>query len=84
MYSLLHRNGSPTLCSKEIKKMDIQDNQMKFFQIAMKYLPEAQQQLNQAGIELTMDTVQPLMSLFTKVMNEAYELGKAEALAKEQ
>jgi competence protein ComZ len=64
--------------------MDMQDNQMKFFQIAMKYLPEAQQQLEQAGIELSMDTVQPLMSLFTKVMNEAYELGKAEALAKEQ
>jgi competence protein ComZ len=64
--------------------MDMQENQMKFFQIAMKYLPEAQQQLKQAGIELSMDNVQPLLSLFTKVMNEAYELGKSEALSKEQ
>jgi competence protein ComZ len=59
-------------------------NQMKFLQIAMKYLPEAQEQLKDLGIELTMDTIQPLMTLFTKVMNEAYELGKSEALAEEK
>ncbi|MFD2443180.1 ComZ family protein [Bacillus sp. CGMCC 1.16607] len=61
----------------------MQDQSMKFLQIAMKYFPEAQAQLNQAGVELSMEMIQPLMSLFTKVMNEAYELGKADALAKE-
>lgn len=60
--------------------MGTQEMQMKFLQIAMKYLPDAQQQLKETGIELSMDTIQPLMSLFTKVMTEAYELGKEEAL----
>jgi competence protein ComZ len=64
--------------------MEMQDNSMKFLQIAMKYFPEAQQQLNQAGVELSMEMIQPLMTLFTKVMNEAYELGKEEALANEK
>ncbi|PLS03079.1 competence protein ComG [Neobacillus cucumis] len=49
-------------------------------QIAMKYLPEAKEQLDQAGVELSMDLIQPFMNLFTKVMQEAYELGKADAL----
>lgn len=62
----------------------MQDHSMKFLPIAMKYFPEAQQQLNQAGIELSMEMIQPLMTLFTKVMNEAYELGKEEALLKEK
>lgn len=59
--------------------MQSNDKTMEFMQIAMKYLPEAQQQLEAAGVELTMDTIQPLFTLFTKVMNEAYELGKADA-----
>ena len=45
-------------------------------QIAMKYLPEAKQKLESSGIELSMETIQPMMELFTKVMGEAYELGK--------
>jgi competence protein ComZ len=55
------------------------DKTMEFMQIAMKYLPEAQQKLQEAGIELTMDNLQPFFTLFTNVMNEAYELGKADA-----
>lgn len=49
---------------------------MEFMQIAMKYLPEAKQKLEGTGIELSLDTIQPMMELFTKVMGEAYELGK--------
>jgi competence protein ComZ len=64
--------------------MENHQNQMKFLQIAMKHLPEVQEQLKHSGIELTMETIQPLMSLFTKVMNEAYELGKTEALSEEK
>ncbi|MED0660731.1 ComZ family protein [Bacillus smithii] len=53
---------------------------MEFVQMAMKYLPEAQEKLKEAGIELSMELIQPFMDLFLKVMNEAYELGKKEAL----
>ncbi|MEJ9211319.1 ComZ family protein [Bacillus smithii] len=53
---------------------------MEFVQMAMKYLPEAQEKLMEAGIELSMELIQPFMDLFLKVMNEAYELGKKEAL----
>ncbi|MFE8700364.1 ComZ family protein [Cytobacillus sp. FJAT-54145] len=53
---------------------------MEFMQIAMKYMPEAKEQLQSAGIELSMEMIQPFMTLFTKVMNDAYELGKADAL----
>ncbi|MBM7653700.1 ComZ family protein [Neobacillus cucumis] len=60
--------------------MNNQDNTLQFMQIAMKYLPEAQEQLEQAGIELSMELIQPFMTLFTKVMQDAYELGKEDAL----
>ncbi|MBE3568703.1 MAG: competence protein ComG [Bacillales bacterium] len=53
---------------------------MEFVQMAMKYLPEAQEKLKEAGIDLSMELIQPFMNLFLKVMNEAYELGKKEAL----
>jgi competence protein ComZ len=59
--------------------MQSNDKTMEFMQIAMKYLPEAQAQLQESGIELTLDNLQPFFTLFTKVMNEAYELGKADA-----
>ncbi|WLR53851.1 ComZ family protein [Mesobacillus subterraneus] len=59
--------------------MQSNDKTMEFMQIAMKYLPEAQQKLQEAGIELNMDNLQPFFTLFTNVMNEAYELGKADA-----
>ncbi|MDR7000816.1 competence protein ComZ [Neobacillus niacini] len=52
-----------------------QDKSLQFMQIALKYLPEAKDQLDKAGVELSMDLVQPFMNLFTKVMQEAYELG---------
>lgn len=60
--------------------MNNQDNTLQFMQIAMKHLPEAKEQLDQAGVELTMDLIQPFMNLFTKVMQEAYDLGKEDAL----
>ncbi|KAB2330874.1 ComZ family protein [Bacillus mesophilum] len=60
--------------------MQANDKTMEFMSIAMKYLPEAKQQLEEAGVELSMEMIQPFMSLFTKVMNEAYELGKEDAL----
>jgi competence protein ComZ len=55
-----------------------QQKTMQFMQIAMKYLPEAKAQLDQHGIELKMETIQPMLDLLLKVMNEAYELGKNE------
>ncbi|MEH7416385.1 ComZ family protein [Neobacillus drentensis] len=60
--------------------MNNQDNTLQFMQIAMKYLPEAKEQLDEAGVELSMELIQPFMNLFTKVMQEAYELGKEDAL----
>jgi competence protein ComZ len=63
--------------------MQSNDKTMEFMQIAMKYMPEAQQQLEQAGIELSLEMIQPFMTLFTKVMNEAYELGRQDALNEE-
>jgi competence protein ComZ len=53
---------------------------MEFMQIAMKYLPEAKQMLDDTGIELTMDKLQPMIDMLTKVMADAYELGKQEAI----
>ncbi|MEH7500796.1 ComZ family protein [Neobacillus drentensis] len=58
--------------------MNSQDNTFQFMQIAMKYLPEAKEQLDKAGVELSMELIEPFMNLFTKVMEEAYELGLAE------
>lgn len=55
-----------------------QDKSLQFMQIAMKYLPEAKEQLDKAGVELSMELIEPFMNLFTKVMQEAYELGLAE------
>lgn len=52
---------------------------MEFMQIAMKYLPEAKEKLEGSGIELSLETLQPMMELFSKVMGEAYELGKKDA-----
>ncbi|MBP1079616.1 competence protein ComZ [Bacillus capparidis] len=58
------------------------EKSMEFMQIAMKYLPEAKQELDKAGIELSIDSLEPFMNLFTKVMAEAYELGKTDASEK--
>lgn len=59
--------------------MQSNDKTMEFMQIAMKYMPEAKQQLDEAGIELSMEMLQPFMTLFTQVMTEAYEMGKTDA-----
>lgn len=59
--------------------MNVQEKNLQFMQIAMKHFPEAKAQLDQAGIELSMELIQPFMSLFTQVMAEAYELGKEDA-----
>jgi competence protein ComZ len=59
------------------------DKTMEFMGIAMKYLPEAKEQLENAGIELSIELIQPFMTLFTKVMQEAYELGVKDAKKEE-
>ncbi|MDP4164754.1 MAG: ComZ family protein [Bacillota bacterium] len=59
--------------------MNTQDKTMQFMQIAMKHFPEAKEQMDQAGVEFPMEMLQPFMALFTKVMTEAYELGKEDA-----
>jgi competence protein ComZ len=58
--------------------MTSQEKTLEFMQIAMKYLPEAKEQLDKAGVELSMELIEPFMNLFTKVMQEAYELGLAD------
>jgi competence protein ComZ len=60
--------------------MNTEEQSMQFMQIALKYLPQAKEQLDKAGVELSFDMIQPFMDLFTKVMHEAYELGKSDAL----
>ena len=56
-----------------------QDTTMEFMTIALKYLPEAKERMEQAGIEVSNESLQPFMGLFAKAMNDAYELGKNEA-----
>ncbi|WP_141432804.1 ComZ family protein [Bacillus sp. 03113] len=63
--------------------MDTKDKSLEFMQIAMKYIPEAKEQLEKAGIELSLDMLQPFLGLLTKVMSDAYELGKQEAKSEE-
>ncbi|CJR63411.1 ComZ [Bacillus subtilis] len=50
------------------------EKSLEFLQIAMKYLPEAKEQLEKSGIELSMEAIQPFMNLFTTVMAEAMSL----------
>lgn len=56
-----------------------ENKNVEFMQIAMKYLPEAQEKVKEAGIEFSMDLMEPFMGMFLQVMNEAYELGKKDA-----
>ncbi|RBW71064.1 ComZ family protein [Bacillus taeanensis] len=56
-----------------------QEMNMKFMQIAMKYLPEAKEMLDQKGIEIDMENLQSVLNLLMQVMGDAYELGKQEA-----
>ncbi|MGA9287506.1 MAG: ComZ family protein [Anaerobacillus sp.] len=55
------------------------EQNMKFMQIAMKYFPEAKQSLSEQDIELDLEKMQPLLQLFLKAMEDAYELGKQDA-----
>ncbi|NEU29690.1 competence protein ComG [bacterium LRH843] len=56
---------------------------MRFMQIAMKHLPEGKKFLDEKGIELTMEDMEPMLQLLMNVMSEAYELGKAEKAEEE-
>ncbi|MFB9762637.1 ComZ family protein [Ectobacillus funiculus] len=58
-----------------------QGRNMQFFQMAMQYLPEAKGMLESSGVELDLAKAQPVLELLMKVMNDAYELGRQEALA---
>jgi competence protein ComZ len=55
------------------------DRQMKFMQIAMSHLPEAKTFLENKGLEITMEDIQPMLQLLMNVMDDAYELGKEES-----
>ncbi len=59
------------------------EKNLEFMQIAMKYLPEAQEKMKEAGIEFSPAMAEPFLGMFLKVMQEAYDLGKKEALAKD-
>lgn len=55
------------------------DKTLEFMAIAMKYFPEAKAKLEEQGIPFSLEMAEPFMDLFKKVMQEAYELGKADA-----
>lgn len=76
---VLKRENFQKIWQEEKAQMN-QDKSLEFMQIAMKYLPEAKAKLDEAGIELSFEMLSPFMELFTNVMNEAYELGKKDAL----
>jgi competence protein ComZ len=61
-----------------------QEKSMKFMQIAMNHLPEAKAMLDEKGIEVNIENLQPMLQVLMKVMSEAYELGKTEALANKE
>ncbi|WP_054710636.1 ComZ family protein [Bacillus sp. JCM 19041] len=63
--------------------MDNQERNMQFMQIAMKHIPEAKVLLENKGIELSMEDIQPMLTLLMNVMNEAYDLGKEDAKTNE-
>ncbi len=56
-----------------------QERNMMFMQIAMKYLPNAKEMMDEKGIEMNMDDLQPMLEMLLKVMDEAYELGFRDA-----
>jgi len=58
-----------------VKTVD-QEINMKFMQIAMKYLPEAKELLDKKGIQIDMEDLQPVLHLLMQAMSDAYELGK--------
>ncbi|MDQ0926991.1 competence protein ComZ [Bacillus atrophaeus] len=60
------------------------EKSLEFLQIAMKYLPEAKAELEKSGVELSAESIQPFMNLFSTVMAEAYELGKSDAKSEKE
>jgi competence protein ComZ len=66
------------LGKRKLGVIEMEQN-MKFMQIAMKYLPEAKQSLGEQDIELDLEKMQPLLQLFLNAMEDAYELGKQDA-----
>ena len=52
---------------------------MEFMNIAMKYFPEGKEKLKSVGIDVSLSQLPIFMDLFTKVMDEAYELGRKDA-----
>lgn len=66
-----------------INKGDLlMDKSLTFMQIAMKYVPEAKQKLDELGINLSQEHIEPLFSLLTKVMDDAYQEGYKDASEK--
>ena len=55
---------------------------LEFMNIAMKYFPEGKEKLKSVGIDVSISQLPIFMDLFTKVMDEAYEMGKKDALKK--
>jgi len=53
--------------------------QKEFMEIAMKHFPEGKERLKKSGINISLTMIPVFMDLFTKVMDEAYELGKRDA-----
>ncbi|WP_221563819.1 ComZ family protein [Alkalihalobacillus sp. TS-13] len=60
-----------------------QERNMKFMQIAMTHLPEAKQMMEDKGMQLSMEDIQPLLNMLMNVMNDAYELGRTEAVSED-
>ena len=48
-------------------------------EIALKHFPEGKERLKKSGINISLTMIPVFMDLFTKVMDEAYELGKRDA-----
>lgn len=48
--------------------------------IAMKHFPEGKEKLKSVGIDISITMLPIFMDLFTKVMDEAYELGRQDAV----
>ncbi|WP_026699942.1 ComZ family protein [Salibacterium aidingense] len=55
-----------------------QERNMKFMEIAMKHVQEGRTFLDENGIDLGMEDLQPALNMLMEVMNEAYEMGYEE------
>lgn len=55
------------------------NREMEFMKIAMKHFPEGKEKLKSVGVDISLSMLPIFTDLFTKVMNEAYELGRKDA-----